>query len=337
MTLKLRDFFAHYRGEPHQLAAVELLASQMPASLLKSDAEWVQVFRAAPAAKPKATNTWEGVYASAKAAGAKYPELVSAQWALESGWGEHTSGKHNYFGLKGPGTATQTQEVVNGNTITITDEFLNFRSLDECVQYLVDRWYRDWNGYTGVNTASTRNAAAKELVRQGYATDPAYAEKLIRLMDDKAPQIQPPPNMTEGPKFKPDSPFDFRVTPNIKYGELCLNDPARRFTRQDQCDVALELCKFAERARAKFGGKPIIITSGHRPKAVNDAVGGAKNSEHLYDKGSGAIDFYIDGVSVKELQDWCDANWPASLGYGAPKGFVHLGMRPGKPRVRWNY
>ena len=25
------------------------------------------------------------------------------------------------------------------------------------------------------------------------------------------------------------------------------------------------------------------------------------------------------------------------LGYGAPKGFVHLGIRQGSPRVRWDY
>jgi hypothetical protein len=25
------------------------------------------------------------------------------------------------------------------------------------------------------------------------------------------------------------------------------------------------------------------------------------------------------------------------LGYGAPKGFVHLGIRKGRPRVRWDY
>jgi hypothetical protein len=25
------------------------------------------------------------------------------------------------------------------------------------------------------------------------------------------------------------------------------------------------------------------------------------------------------------------------LGYGATKGFVHLGMRLGRPRIRWDY
>ena len=43
------------------------------------------------------------------------------------------------------------------------------------------------------------------------------------------------------------------------------------------------------------------------------------------------------GVNIDHVQDWCDQNWPYSLGYGAPKGFVHLGIRSGRPRVRWDY
>jgi flagellum-specific peptidoglycan hydrolase FlgJ len=46
-------------------------------------------------------NSWEGVSLHAKRVGAKFPELVASQWALESGFGKHVSGKHNYFGLKG--------------------------------------------------------------------------------------------------------------------------------------------------------------------------------------------------------------------------------------------
>ena len=81
-----------------------------------------------------------------------------------------------------------------------------------------------------------------------------------------------------------------------------------------------------------------MITSGYRPPEVNAAVGGARRSEHLYDApDTGAVDFYIKGVSVYEVEAWCDQQFPYSLGYGAARGFVHLGMRPGKPRVRWVY
>jgi len=138
------------------------------------------------AARKSYSNTWKGVEQAAKRAGAKYPELVAAQWALESFWGKHTSGRQNYFGLKGPGSDCETTEVVNGETITITDGFLDFSDLGECVQYLVDRWYKDFESWKGVNHAVSRDAAAYELKAQGYATDPAYSEKLIKLMDEHA-------------------------------------------------------------------------------------------------------------------------------------------------------
>lgn len=141
--------------------------------------------------KPTYSNNWEGVLVAARDAGAKYPELVAAQWALESGWGKHTSGKNNFFGLKGKGTARMTTEYVKGKPVSVEAEFLDFADLGACVQHLVSRWYKDWDKYEGVNRAATRELAAKELVKQGYATDPSYAGKLIGLMDEKAPRTSP--------------------------------------------------------------------------------------------------------------------------------------------------
>jgi len=139
-------------------------------------------------------------------------------------------------------------------------------------------------------------------------------------------------------KFTPGAPFTFKITPHVTYGELALNQEARRFTAQHQCDTALELCQFIEKARAVFGGKPAIITSAYRPPAVNKAVGGASKSEHLYNApGVGAVDWFLEGVSVYELQEWCIRAWPYSTGKGAPKGFVHSGIRKGRPRVVWDY
>lgn len=137
--------------------------------------------------------------------------------------------------------------------------------------------------------------------------------------------------------FRPTSPFSYRLTPNVTYGEITLQSEARRFKAQHQCDTALLLAQFAQKARDHYK-RPLIITSGYRPAKINAQVGGASRSEHLYDaKDTGALDFYIDGVSVYALQEWADDNWPYSLGYGAPKGFIHVGMRPGRPRVRWDY
>jgi hypothetical protein len=95
-------------------------------------------------APPQGPSGWAEIASMAKTAGAKFPELVAAQWALESGWGKHTSGRNNYFGLKGAGTKTKTQEFVNGKWIEITDSFIDFATPNDCVKYLFDTWYKDF-------------------------------------------------------------------------------------------------------------------------------------------------------------------------------------------------
>jgi GH24 family phage-related lysozyme (muramidase) len=140
------------------------------------------------------------------------------------------------------------------------------------------------------------------------------------------------------PKLSPSSPFSALITPHITLGEFALNEESRRFTHQHQIATAAELAAFLERVRVAFGGKPVVITSGYRPPAINRSVGGASSSEHLYNApGVGAVDFYIQGADINAVQSWVDREWPCSVGYGAPKGFVHLGIRAGRPRVRWDY
>lgn len=121
------------------------------------------------------------IYEMAKELGARYPTLVAAQWALESGWGEYTSGKNNYFGIKGKGTVVWTTEWIKGQKQRIRDEFMDFATPFDCIKWLVDKWYKDYKQYKGVNNAKTQKDAAKMLVTEGYATDPMYANKLIRL------------------------------------------------------------------------------------------------------------------------------------------------------------
>ena len=147
---------------------------------------WFMTFRSTQQTQPITTydNTWAGVKAAAKDAGAKYPEVVAAQWALESGFGKHFSGQWNAFGLKGSGTERETKEFINGKWITIRAGFIDFPDLQTCVSYLVDRWYRDYKNYKGVNRAVSREDCARLLQREGYATDPTYPEKLIRLMNE---------------------------------------------------------------------------------------------------------------------------------------------------------
>lgn len=141
-----------------------------------------------------------------------------------------------------------------------------------------------------------------------------------------------------GDKLTRDMPFDTLITPHITYGELTKYQEARRFTQNYQCKTAYELCLFLEKCREHFGGKPVIITSGYRPEPINRQQGGRSESEHLYDyPEKGAIDFRIKDVSVYELQNWCLKNYSFSVGKGAHKGFVHIGIRPGRRKLDWNY
>jgi hypothetical protein len=183
MTIKLIDAAKYYKELPHQLAAWNWLQDQLTKEQLD---EFAELYRSAVDPKPAYQNTWNGIRQAALDAGAKFPEVVAAQWALESGWGKHTpgTGTHNYFGLKGKGgTVVDTQEYIDGQWVTIKDGFINFPDLYSCVQYLVNRWYKDFDGYQGVNRAANRNECAKLLVKEGYATDPDYADKLMQIMD----------------------------------------------------------------------------------------------------------------------------------------------------------
>ncbi len=148
---------------------------------------WFMTFRPVQQTRPVTSydNTWAGVKAAATAAGSKHPSVVAAQWALESGYGKHTSGKNNYFGIKGTegqGTLKRTAEFVGGMEIKTDAWFKDYPSLFECVQDLVNKWYRDYKNYKGVNRASSPEECARLLVTEKYATDPAYADKLIRIL-----------------------------------------------------------------------------------------------------------------------------------------------------------
>jgi zinc D-Ala-D-Ala carboxypeptidase len=59
-----------------------------------------------------------------------------------------------------------------------------------------------------------------------------------------------------------------------------------------------------EKLYEKYGDK-LIFTSGYRSPALNEAVGGSKNSQHS--KGQ-AVDFEVIGVPNYELALWCKNN-----------------------------
>ena len=165
--------------------------------------------------------------------------------------------------------------------------------------------------------------------------------------DTQEEEIQPhvlvtsnaPTSSSIGDRLRIDSPFTTRITPHITYGEFALYQEERRFDHEHQCKTAYQLALFLEKCRTHFGDKPLRITSGYRPPKVNKRVRGAKRSEHLFIAPmTGAVDFKIDGINIYDVQRYCLENWTASVGKGASRGFVHLGMRGSKSRsLIWAY
>jgi hypothetical protein len=182
-------------------------------------------------------NSWEGVSLHAKRVGAKFPELVAAQWALESGFGKHLSGKHNYFGLKGADSSHETKEFYDGQWVTIKAGFIDFPSLATCIEYLVTRWHKDYKQFKGVNNAPDRYTAARMLKDQGYATDPTYPAKLNKLMKQHSPSSS------------------IRLSSAAKYYEEASHQLAAWNWLQEQLTEA-ELEEFAELYRAAPAAKP---------------------------------------------------------------------------------
>jgi GH24 family phage-related lysozyme (muramidase) len=351
--VKLSDLFRYYKhGTPHQMAAiVELeaeLLKQVP-DLFNRDQAWYKTWQQSGKlhdyqSAAKLIKEFEGCHLSA------YPDPLSgdAPWTIGYGTTRYSDGR----------------KVQRGDKITVidADELLGIE-----IQRIAEKLRATvpfWNAMSGDKQSAlisfAYNLGAAFYGAAGFET----ISKRLREKDwDAVPDAMllyrnPGTNVEAGLlrrrqaegrlwsgsaqqlpyKVKPSDPFSTRLTPHFTLGEFALGQPARRFVAQHQVDTAAELAAFLERVRTAFGGKRITITSGYRPAAINRAIGGASGSEHLYDAPNvGAVDFYVDGADINKVQAWVDREWPYSLGYGAPKGFVHLGIRKGRPRVRWDY
>ncbi|MCK2184936.1 flagellar assembly peptidoglycan hydrolase FlgJ [Halomonas getboli] len=125
-------------------------------------------------------------------------ELILAQAALETGWGRREiatadgGNSHNLFGIKagsgwrGETTEILTHEVIDGRRQPVRDRFRVYDSFEAAFTDYA-RLIGDNPRYAGVSAAATPDQAARALQRGGYATDPAYADKLIAVMYSLGP------------------------------------------------------------------------------------------------------------------------------------------------------
>jgi len=129
---------------------------------------------------------FEWVLAVARSVGDPHPEICAAQFAQESGWGEHMSGVNNMFGIKAsPGedaTAKATTEWDGNGQYATTDYFKNYTSVYQCI---VDRCQRFLKRphYAKYWTARGSSAAIQALYDGGYCTDPDYVSAIMNIVD----------------------------------------------------------------------------------------------------------------------------------------------------------
>ncbi|MFM1887010.1 MAG: hypothetical protein RL026_2167 [Pseudomonadota bacterium] len=134
-------------------------------------------------------------------------DAIVAQAALETGWGRAVprnadgSSSHNLFGIKASGSwngasaEAGTREYVEGVARNGRARFRSYDSLEASVQdYAQLLAGRD--RYAAVrNTGADIRAFAEGLQAGGYATDPAYADKLVavaqRLKSGAMPPLTP--------------------------------------------------------------------------------------------------------------------------------------------------
>ena len=177
-------------GKTNALATPKQVKSAMASTELADQP------RPEPRSKTRAfiDRVWQHAVDAAQSTGIK-PQFMVGQAALETGWGKHEmrnvdgTSTYNLFGIKaGPGwtgavVERTTTEYVNGVAQKSTEKFRVYSSYAES--------FRDYASLLNNNKRYKNVLAqsidapgfARSLQKSGYATDPAYAEKLVRVID----------------------------------------------------------------------------------------------------------------------------------------------------------
>lgn len=134
--------------------------------------------------------------AASAASGVPAP-LILAQAALESGWGRREIRgddgvqSFNLFGIKadrgwrGPVVESATTEYVDGVAQRVRAKFRAYGSYEEAFTDYA-RFLTRNPRYARVLASEDPAQAARGLQRAGYATDPQYGDKLVRIMQQLA-------------------------------------------------------------------------------------------------------------------------------------------------------
>lgn len=164
-----------------------------------------------------------------------------------------------------------------------------------------------------------------------------WQDQALRYLQDKMPvslRFDFTTKWRQTPVEKPMSPpkvLDWHdpSVPISRYftvGEVTKGDSRRIPARGSQIERnILKVASYLDEVREIFG--PLGVTSWYRPPAINAAVGGVSNSQHLT---GGAVDIFpYDGRGLV-LEAWLVKNWKhGGIGTGMTSGrnFCHVDIR----------
>ena len=128
------------------------------------------------------------------------PEALLAQAALETGWGRHVmqhgtgDSSHNLFGIKadsrwqGDKVMVSTLEYRDGVALNTRANFRAYESFEYSFSDYVDFVQRNPRYQQALAQTNDPKAYFSALQEAGYATDPAYAQKIQRILDSESMQ-----------------------------------------------------------------------------------------------------------------------------------------------------
>ena len=166
-------------------------ANATPVDLAKPDAP----VRPPQQAAANFVQQHQGAAQAAEAASGIPASFMIAQAAHETGWGRKEirnpdgSSAHNLFGIKaganwsGPTTDVTTTEYIGGVARKVVQKFRAYASYAESFADYAKLMANNPRYQKVVAAGSNAQAFAQGLQKAGYATDPAYADKLGRVIN----------------------------------------------------------------------------------------------------------------------------------------------------------
>ena len=121
------------------------------------------------------------------------PEVILAQAALETGWGKKIThdmsgtSSHNLFNIKADGrwngeqATVSTLEYRDGVAVRERANFRAYESFEDSFSDYVDFMKQSPRYQAALDVAADAEAFTRELSQAGYATDPNYASKIMRI------------------------------------------------------------------------------------------------------------------------------------------------------------